>query len=91
MKNNWKDHWIGMPEYINEKIKPYRSLKVNFATEKDLEDFAVHVGQKITDKTKSISIPKKPFQPDRKKHWIDPDQMDLEKFITEKEQEDGSE
>lgn len=86
MKNEWKDHWKAMPDYDNEKIKPYRSLKINFATEKDFDDFAELIGREMTDKTKSISIPKKPFQPDRKKYWVDPDQLDLEKYFEGKEQ-----
>lgn len=72
-----------MPDYDNVKITPFRSLKINFATEKDFEEFSKLIEREMTDKTKSISIPKKPFQPDRKKHWIDPEQMDLEKYIKE--------
>jgi hypothetical protein len=58
-KNNWKEEWINMPEYSNEEIKPYMSIKVHFVTKEDYEEFAELVKQNLTDKTKSIWYPKK--------------------------------
>jgi hypothetical protein len=50
--------WVGMPEFVQEKKEPYKTLIVRFSTEKDYEDFQEKIGQKLTVKTKSIWHPK---------------------------------
>ncbi len=49
--------WEGMPEFGSEDMGPVRTIKVNFATQGDVEIFAELLGQKITDKTRSIWYP----------------------------------
>lgn len=53
----WKKHWIGMPDFVNDKSEPYKVLKVNFRNEEDYQMFAKMVQQKLTEKTKSIWYP----------------------------------
>jgi len=51
------DVWKGMPEFEQEdKQAPY-SIKVNFYSIEDINDFAERIGQKVTDKTKWINHP----------------------------------
>ena len=50
--------WEGMPEFEQEDKSAYRAIHVNFATEKDVQDFADLIGQGITEKTRSIWHPK---------------------------------
>ena len=50
--------WIGMPEFKQEKQRPYAMINVRFETKEDLEEFAKLIGQKLTEKTKSIWHPK---------------------------------
>jgi len=56
-----EDEWVGMPEFIQEK-KPEQMIKVRFENDEDLQDFARLIGQKLTDRTKSIWHPFKAHQ-----------------------------
>ncbi len=55
--NDPLDEWKGMPECDNEDVGAWRTLKVHFKSEEDLETFCQLVGQKVTDKTKYIWFP----------------------------------
>tara|TARA_R110000823_G_scaffold294066_1_gene412930 strand:- start:62 stop:286 length:225 start_codon:yes stop_codon:yes gene_type:complete len=55
---NENNDWGGMPEFIQEKKEPHSKIIVRFDNEKDLQEFAKLIGQKITSKTKSIWHPK---------------------------------
>ena len=48
----------GMPSYESKDLQPYRTLYVHFNNEKDIQEFAKLINQKITDKTKYIYYPK---------------------------------
>lgn len=54
--------WVGMPEFIQEEKKPYQSIIVRFSSKEDVEEFSKIIGQKLTNKTKSIWHP-------FKSHW----------------------
>ena len=62
MPADWEAEWQGMPEYIQNKKESYRTMIIRFDNEKDVQDFAKIIGQKITAKTKSIWHP-------FKSHW----------------------
>jgi len=51
------EQWFGMPEFVQEKQKPYAELIVRFRNEEDLQKFAKLINQKLTRKTKSIWHP----------------------------------
>jgi len=53
-----KNEWEGMPEFIQEKQEPYSKIIIRFDNEKDLQEFAKMIGQKLTNKTKSLWHPK---------------------------------
>ena len=55
--NFYKDEWVGMPEFVQEKKEPYKTLVVRFESEQDYLDFQKRIDQKITNKTKSIWHP----------------------------------
>ena len=57
IRQPWEVEWVGMPEYVNEDMTPYRSITIHFATEFDVENFAKFIGQTITKKTKSLWFP----------------------------------
>jgi len=60
MRNeDWKKEWKDMPEFTQEDKRPAKQVIVSFETEKDLNDFAALVNQKLTMKTKSIWFPEK--------------------------------
>ena len=55
---DWKQHWKGMPEFIQEKDVPYKTIQISFRNEEDYQEFAKMVNQNLTEKTKSIWYPK---------------------------------
>lgn len=60
--DSWKKHWVGMPEFVQDKKEPFSKIIVRFENEEDLIKFAECIGQKLTSKTKSIWFP-------FKSHW----------------------
>lgn len=68
---HWRDHWKGMPEFVQEEKKPYKKINVCFQTKEDFDAFRKLLNQPMTDKTKTIWYP--PF--DREKNslfaWIE--------------------
>tara|TARA_R110000824_G_scaffold230531_1_gene418190 strand:- start:1145 stop:1378 length:234 start_codon:yes stop_codon:yes gene_type:complete len=55
---DWEKEWREMPEFIQEKQQPYAKIVVRFADDKDLQEFAGLIGQRLNAKTKSIWHPK---------------------------------
>lgn len=56
-ENNPEDEWKGMPEFDQDNLNPKKQIIVSFATDADRESFAKLIGQKLTEKTKSIWHP----------------------------------
>ena len=57
-KINPQDEWEGMPEFKQEDKTPQKQIIVSFKNEKDMQLFSELIGQKLTNKTKSIWYPK---------------------------------
>ena len=55
--SDFSSEWEGMPEYNSEDLSAYRTIRVHFNTDEDVEAFAKKVGQDITEKTKFIYFP----------------------------------
>ena len=66
-----KDEWKGMPEFEQEKKKPFSMINIRFETEEDLKAFAELIEQKLTPKTKSIWFPHKPHRKPYVRRWVD--------------------
>ncbi len=58
--------WTGMPEFEEQDLEAWQTVKVHFASEVDREAFAQIVGQSLTDKTKFIWHPKAEIR-----HYVD--------------------
>jgi len=56
--SDWKQEWIDMPEFIQEKQEPYTKIIIRFDNEKDLNYFSKLINQPLNKKTKSIWFPK---------------------------------
>jgi len=54
---DWEKEWKDMPEFVQENLAPWLSLKVHFKDFKGLAAFSKLVKQKITKKTKFIWYP----------------------------------
>jgi hypothetical protein len=54
----WQEEWVGMPEFVQERQRPYSQIIVRFENEEALNEFSKMIGQPLTQKTKSIWHPK---------------------------------
>lgn len=68
---DWQKEWKDMPEFVQEKKEPYAKIIVRFESEEDLQEFAKIIGQKLTNKTKSIWHPFKSHWGGVKNVWKD--------------------
>lgn len=69
--HDWKEHWVGMPEFDQEDNPPYKKIFMNFRSEDDYKAFAKLIGQNLTEKTKSIWYPKLDIDDNMLKRWIE--------------------
>lgn len=70
-EKEWKKHWVGMPEFVQEPNAPYASIKLNFRSKEDYDEFAKLIEQNLSDKTKSIWYPKLDRDQNSLKRWIE--------------------
>jgi hypothetical protein len=70
-EKEWQKEWVGMPEFVQEKKEPYAKIIIRFESEEHLQEFAKIIGQKLTNKTKSIWHPYKSHFGAVKKVWVD--------------------
>src|SRR5690606_28459102 len=43
----WREHWRGMPEFVQEDLRPRRTIEVRFRTERDVRAFEKLIGGPI--------------------------------------------
>ena len=58
IKEDWKDEWKGMPEFVQEDKRPYKLILISFRNKEDLKTFSELIKQRITERTRSICFPK---------------------------------
>jgi hypothetical protein len=68
-KMNWRDEWIGMPEFVQDEKKPFSAINIRFRNQDDLNNFANLISQKLTPKTKSIWFPE--LEKRQRGFWVD--------------------
>ncbi len=66
----WKQLWDGMPEYEQQDLTAWHSVKISFRSERDMAKFAELIGQPITSKTKFAWYPEMPIRRTTDKRWI---------------------
>jgi hypothetical protein len=71
LTSDWQKEWKDMPEFIQDKKDCYCKIIVRFNNEEDLQEFSKLIGQKLTNKTKSIWHPFKSHFSNIKKYWAD--------------------
>jgi hypothetical protein len=57
IEEEWRKEWVGMPEFIQDDLTPWKQIVVSFAGPADMAAFAVLVDQTITPNTRSIWFP----------------------------------
>jgi len=55
--SNWVSEWWKMPEFIQEDLSPFKTIKVRFPDQGSMEDFSSLVGQNVGGDTRSIWFP----------------------------------
>lgn len=58
IEHDHSKHWVGMPEFVQEKKEPYREIEIHFSSEEDMNNFSKLLKQTITRKTIAIWFPK---------------------------------
>lgn len=43
----WKEHWRGMPEFVQEDLSPWRTVEVRVAGQENLGRFLQSAGSKL--------------------------------------------
>lgn len=72
--NEISEEWKGMPEFVQEKQKPYRTLKVNFRNEQDFLEFLTLIGrEEMKETVRSIWYPKLERGEHSNLRWVDAD------------------
>jgi len=56
-KNDWKDEWKNMPEFISEDKRPIQQIIVSFKTYEDVKEFGRRLNINVTSKTGSTWFP----------------------------------
>lgn len=69
------EHWVGMPDFVQEKQEPYAKIIFRFESEEDLQEFAELIGQKLTKKTKSAWHPQLVRGQNSSKRYVDESQV----------------
>lgn len=47
MVNEWQEEWVGMPEFSQKDMSPYKTIKVHFRNQEDFDEFQKVVCQKV--------------------------------------------
>jgi len=67
----WKEEWVGMPEFIQEDLNPYKSVVIHFKNQRDVDLFSELVDQNITRLTKSLWFPQEKRIKPSSLIWVD--------------------
>jgi len=72
LDEDWRKEWVGMPEYVQRDLLPWKQLIINFRCAADLEEFGRLIGRKLLKKRKrSIWWPVEKIDSFRDKRWTD--------------------
>jgi hypothetical protein len=76
----WRQHWLGMPEFVQDENTPFRTITMKFRSKEDYDDFSIKIGQEVADKTKSIWHPELKITKNLLLRWIQPNGRTLTKY-----------
>jgi len=65
-----QQHWLGMPDFVQTKQKPYAQIVVRVENSEQLEELSKRLDQPLTQKTKSAWFPFKSHWGAEKKFWV---------------------
>ena len=68
---DWQEEWVDMPEFHQEDLRPFRVINIRFRNEKDVENFAQLVNQKISPKQKALWFPEAAYRKASPYRYVD--------------------
>jgi len=71
LETDWEAEWHGMPEYVQEDLRPYHAINVRFRNQEDFMRFKELMGQAISPKQKACWYPKMDHRITSDKRYID--------------------
>lgn len=70
-KPNYKELWKGMPEFVQENVKPFKSVIVHIGSKEDMLKLSKVIGQEIISTTKYIHYPLREKVSETDHRWTD--------------------
>jgi hypothetical protein len=67
--DEWMREWVGMPEFVQEKVESYAKINFQFPDEESLMKFSEVIEQRLTTRTKSAWFPELMRGSNRYKRW----------------------
>ena len=71
LEKDWEADWHGMPEYVQEDLRPYHSVNVRFRNQEDFDQFKKLIDQYISPKQKAFWFPKMDHRVTSDKRYVD--------------------
>lgn len=59
-QEQWREEWVGMPEFVQERQREFAKITVRFRCQADLDDFAALIGQKLNARSQCTWHPELP-------------------------------
>ena len=66
----WEEEWEGMTEFDHKNLQPKKSIIVHFRSDEDFNNFIKLIGQRLTEKTKSVWYPEVTIETYMDKRYI---------------------
>lgn len=66
----WQEHWKQMPEFVQENLKPFKSISVHFESRADMEKFSKLIHQPISLETQFVWYPEAEIERYATKRWV---------------------
>ena len=81
----WEDQWRGMPEFVQENQKPFKTILVHFDNQDAVDRFSAAIGQTVKPHTKYIWFPEIKIGSYAGKAYVDesklPDLCDIQRQV----------
>ncbi len=62
----WEEEWSEMPEFVQDRQRPYAQIIVRFSNQEDLDEFAHKIGQTLNKNSQCTWYPELGPSPKRK-------------------------
>lgn len=67
---DWREHWVGMPEFVQERQREYAKITVRFRNQGDLDDFARLIRQKLNKNSQCTWYPELVIDKAKRKKYV---------------------